>query len=104
MGSSGGDHAETPTGCHKRGAQKLSRGRVTSRPLPLSLGHRVAVLLHLALAWKSFFHADGGKKETSETADKDIWSRLTALNNNVRPIPTFPEQEGMLRVQVQWGF
>lgn len=104
MGSSSGDHAETPTSCHKHVAQKLSRGRVTSQPLPLSLGHRVAVLLHLPLAWKSFFHAAEGKKEPSETADKDIWSRLTALNNNVRPIPTFHEQEGMVRVQVQWGF
>lgn len=45
----------------------------------------------------------GGKKP-SETADQDIWSRLTALNNNARLIPTFHEQKGMVSVQTQGGF
>ena len=39
----------------------------------------------------------GGKKKPSETADQDIWSRLT-LKNNARLIPIFHEQKGMVSI------
>ena len=45
----------------------------------------------------------GGKKKPSETADQDIWSRLT-LKNNARLIPIFHEQKGMVSIQTQGGF